>query len=62
MAVLDIPKKSFEIVLVLCRDLMLFALEWRVFDIDAAVFAPVFGLELDISIRYLVDYRIPLFW
>ena len=60
MAVLDIAKKSSEIVLVLCRDLMLFALEWRVFDIDAAVFAPVFGLGLDISIRHLVDHRIPL--
>jgi hypothetical protein len=24
------------------------------------VFAPVFGLEIDISVRHLVDHRIPM--
>jgi hypothetical protein len=60
MAVLDIAKESFKVVLMLCRDLMLFALEWRVFDINAAVFAPVFGLEIDISIHHLVNNRMPM--
>ena len=44
MAVLYVTKKSLEVVLMLCGVFMLLALKGSVFDIGAAVFAPVFGL------------------
>jgi hypothetical protein len=45
MTVLDISKKPPEITLVFSRALMLFALEWGVFHVSAAVLAPVFWLS-----------------
>ena len=45
MTVLYVAEKSFEIVLVLCRALMLFSLEGCVFDERGTMFAPVFWLR-----------------
>ncbi len=44
MAVLDVSEEPFEVDLVLGRALMLLPFEGSVFDIGAAVFAPVLGL------------------
>lgn len=44
MAVLNVSQKSFEIVLVFGSAFVLFALERGVFDIGAAMFAPILGL------------------
>lgn len=49
MAVLDLAKKSLEVVLVFGCGLMLFPLEGCVFDVRATVFAPVFGLRNRVS-------------
>ena len=45
MVVLNIAKKAFKVILVLCSALMLFALEGSVFDIGATVLAPVLRLH-----------------
>lgn len=47
MVVLNIPKKPLEVVLVFGRALMLFSFERSVFDVGAAVFAPILGLPGD---------------
>lgn len=45
MAVLDVSEKSFEIALVFASTLMLLPLQRRVFDVRAAMLAPVLGLD-----------------
>lgn len=49
MAVLDVAKKSLEVILVCGCSLMLFSFEGCVFDVRATVFAPVFGLRDRVS-------------
>lgn len=49
MAVLDVAKKSLEVILVFGCSLMLFSFEGCVFDVRATVFAPVFGLRDRVS-------------
>ncbi len=51
MAVLNVAEEPLEIVLVLSSILMLFALEGGVFDIGAAVLAPVLRLQNQLVVR-----------
>ena len=44
MAVLYVSQETFEVVLVLCGAFMLLPLKGCVFDVSAAMLAPIFGL------------------